>query len=78
MKYNLKNRPKWDEDQESAYRLMFIHINRDWFEGFEKELREKQHDWEQRWKRTPYPHTNLDALVFQAGIGLVKEILGEA
>lgn len=47
-----------------------------WKETFEKWLNKKELNFIKRWSKTPYPHTDLDALTLQAGIGLIKEILG--
>ena len=61
MKFNLKNRPKHDEDiyPEKQYE--------EWFEGFEKELRtDVTSKYISEWKG------HVDALIW-----LIKEILGE-
>lgn len=63
MEFNLKNRPKWCsafEGHELSHRMSI----EEWFEGFEKELREKMAQLE-RTDRTAY------------GKSILKEILGE-
>ena len=66
MKFNLKNRPKYDKNSR-----LFSHIGQNfekWFEGFEAELREiekKLHNGFMSDDAFGYAHT------------LIKEILGE-
>lgn len=47
------------------------------FRDFKKELRERWIKLNERLKEEPYPKTNTDSLILYAGIGLIKEILGE-
>jgi hypothetical protein len=42
----------------------------------QKQLEDKLVDFEKRYKKTPYPHGDIDALILLAGRGLVQEILG--
>jgi len=67
MKFNLKNRPK-------EFCPDYIEW---WFEGFEKELRQKLEKYE---KEVEFCQKNLglfSATPFLAQIKLIKEILGE-
>jgi len=41
MKFNLKNRPKFEELEYSALTWAKVEKTEQWFEGFEKELRER-------------------------------------
>ena len=69
MRYNLKNRPKYQH----AYKGVLISTCLDyrlkleaWFEGFEKELRERQKNFKANdWVAVDQPHISI------------KEILGE-
>ena len=69
MKFNLKNRPHIDQEEEG---LIYISANYKkkldaWFEGFEKELREKLESLEDKW------YDEEGAL----SVDLIEEILGE-
>jgi len=65
MKFNLKNRPKARSEDLSKELLATIALGmEDWFEGFEKELR----DWQENLKDLPENHV---ARV------ILKEILGD-
>lgn len=59
MKYNLRNRPRYGLKPKSKTRL--------WFEGFEKELKERQ----QKCSRMSYNPS------YRAISDFIKEILGE-
>ena len=64
MKFNLKNRPKFEELEYSALTWGKVKETIEWFEGFEKELREKLRHYEfegQNWELQE----------------ILKEILGE-
>jgi len=72
MKFNLKNRPKfWDkitpETDFEAHREQYITDVINWFEGFEKELREKLEALDRF-----YPDVDRYNI-----IDFIKEILGE-
>lgn len=68
MKFNLKNRPKWDHN-------LSIGENRaklePWFEGFEKELRQKLRDATKEWN-------DLGLIGADLRRDLLREILGES
>jgi len=65
MEMDFKN-PLWESDPKKAK------------EECEKELRKRLFEIDNRLQKEPYPHTNLDSLIYQAGIGLLEEILGES
>ena len=65
MKYNLKNRPDPTTDAVTWEQYQYYQEMEEWFEGFEKELREKM-------KRF-----NVAPMAYDEEIDLIKEILGE-
>ena len=68
MKYNLKNRPLFEFHPHDAKISENLH---EWFEGFEKELREKAAHLEAVLKKNP------DNFYAQWKLNGIKEILGE-
>ena len=76
MKFNLKNRPKLRATL-LGYSYSDVCKFEEWFEGFEKELRQKLEKYE---KEVEFCQKNLglfSATPFLAQIKLIKEILGE-
>jgi len=72
MKFNLKNRPKWQDDEEvqaNEKRDIIWNYN-EWFEGFEKELRERLSNLELR-------ELNPKCDRFSSAWAFAKEILGD-
>ncbi len=61
-------RKKWEETFEDESEAGFVLVDR-------KALEKRLGDFEKRWKETPFPHTDLEALILEAGAGLLKELL---
>ena len=74
MKFNLKNRPKFEELEYSALTWEKVKETIEWFEGFEKELREKLSALEKINERRKY---GSEIWEIPAKIELLKEILGD-
>jgi len=72
MKFNLKNRPKFEELEYSALTWEKVKETIEWFEGFEKELREKLSALEKIRRRY-----GSEIWEIPAKIELLKEILGD-
>ena len=79
MKFNLKNRPKFEELEYSALTWGKVKETIEWFEGFEKELREKLAKAEQEKKRLKVeePENRVAWNFWDDYARAIKEILGD-